>query len=144
MNNYQIDKIMKAIDSYRGTFSADTIPNDVGLCIVNTDTSCQPGEHWIAIYISSDRKHGEYFDSFGRPPDERFQRHLNKNCSNWTHNSKQLQSIASPFCGYYCIFYCVLRSRRIGMNAIVDSLTNDTGFNDIVVHAFICPLLCIK
>ena len=38
------------------------------LYVCNTDPNHKPaGEHWVTIYIDSDRR-GEYFDSFGMPP----------------------------------------------------------------------------
>jgi len=71
---------------------------------------------------------GEYFDSFGRPPSKPLERYMNRSCKNWTFNSRQLQSVVSSFCGHCCIYYCLLRSRGI----------TDTGFNDSMVHAFVC------
>jgi len=32
----------------------------------------------------------------------------------WNFNDSQLQSVASRFCGHYCVFYCIFRSRDIG------------------------------
>ena len=36
------------------------------------------------------------------------------------------------------VLYCILRSRGISMRSIVCSFTRDTGFNDVLVHGFIC------
>ena len=47
-------------------------------------------------------------------------------------------SVYSPFCGHYCVLYCILRSRGISMRSIVCSFTRDTGFSDVLVHGFIC------
>jgi len=44
----------------------------------------------------------------------------------------------SRFCGHYCVLYCILRSRGIDMHSIVSSFTRDTGFNDVLVHGFVC------
>jgi len=83
--------------------------------VSNTDPQHRPGRHWIAIYISSDRQFGEYFDSFGRDAPPSFVRFMNDNCMYWTFNETHLQSIASNFCGYYCVYYCILGSRGISM-----------------------------
>ena len=40
---------------------------------------------------------GEYFDSFGRRPTANFERYLNRHCSSWTFNRRQLQSVISNF-----------------------------------------------
>ena len=76
--------------------------------------------------------------SFGRRPTENFERYLNRHCSSWTFNRRQLQSVISKFCGHYCIYYCMLRSRGIDMPKIVNSFTTDTGLNDVLVHGFVC------
>jgi len=82
---------------------------------------------------------GEYFDSFGRRPPAIVEAYMNANCLNyWSFNERQLQSIASNVCGYYCVYYCMLRSAGIDMFKIVKSFTSDTGFNDVLVHGFLC------
>ena len=53
-------------------------------------------------------------------------------------NDKQLQSIVNKFCGYHCIYFCILRSRGLGMCKIVHSFSSDTGLNDALVHAHVC------
>jgi hypothetical protein len=138
MNTNEIDRILHKTPGYRGTFSCDTLPGLTGLVVANTDPHNRPGEHWIAIYISADRRHGEYFDSFGRRPTRVFEQYLNDNCLNWTYNTRQLQSIASRFCGFYCVYYCLLRSRNVSMQKIISNFTTDTGFNDVLIHRFIC------
>ena len=65
---------------------------------------------------------------------------MNRHCSSWTFNDRQLQSVVSRFCGHYCIYYCMLRGRGIDMCKIVSSFTGDTGLNDVLVHGFVCRL----
>ena len=86
----------------------------------------------MAMYV--DVECGVYFDSFGRPV---FKDFLNSNCNRWIFNDRQLQSICSRFCDHYCVYYCILRSSGIDLRKISRSLTNDTGFNDVLVHGFI-------
>jgi hypothetical protein len=142
MNTRDIDKFLRADPIcrkvFQGVFSVDTLPPNPRLLVCNTDPSTLPGKHWIAIYVDENGR-GEYFDSFGRPPNEHFARYMNKHCKlRWSFNSRQLQSIISSFCGYYCCFYCVFRSRRVNLNGIVKYFTTDTAFNDSIVHSFVC------
>ena len=123
--------------SFQGVFSIDTLPRNPHLLICNTDPSYKPGRHWIADYVDQ-RGRGEFFDSFGRPPDKHFERYMNEHCVNWTFNDKQLQSVISSFCGHYCCFYCVFRSRCVDMIRIVNLIMRDAAFNDSIVHAFVC------
>ena len=139
MNNLEIDFILRknCRQLFRGVYSSDTLPKNVrGLIVCNTDPHDRPGEHWVAMYVDGER--GEFFDSFGRPPTGVFKDFMNFNCKRWIYNDRQLQSICSRFCGQYCVFYCVLRSRGIDLRKITSSFTNDTGFNDVIVHGFIC------
>ena len=125
----------KIKSDYCGTFASDRLPtNRTGLMVSNTDPAHLPGTHWVAIYISKDRRCGEFFDSFGRPPGKHFTEYLDKNCSNWTYNRRQLQSVASKFCGHYCVLYCVWRHRGVDMSRFVNFFTRDTGFNDALVR----------
>ncbi len=124
-------------NTFQGVFSSDTLPNKPRLFICNTDPSNQPAQHWIAIHVD-DNGRGEYFDSFGRQPDKHFEHYMNEHCTRWTCNKRQLQSLISSFCGHYCCFYCMLRCRGANINRIVNYFTKDTGFNDVLVHDFVC------
>jgi len=53
------------------------------------------------------------FDSFGHRPNADFERYMNRHCVSWNFNAKQLQSVVSKFGGYYCIYFCILRSRDL-------------------------------
>jgi hypothetical protein len=99
--------------------------------------SSKPGSHWIVIFIDL-KGRGEYFDSFGRKPTTLFENYLNKNCTRWIFNTRQLQSIVSSYCGFYCCFYCMLRCRGFDLTRIVKIFTGDTGFNDSIVRGFVC------
>jgi hypothetical protein len=139
MNTKEIDELLKATckQDFQGVFSTDTLPSHPKLFVCNTDPSTKPGEHWIAIYVSKDGR-GEYFDSFGRQPEKHFIDYLNEHCRNWIYNKRQLQSIISSFCGYYCCLYCMYRCRGFDLNKVVNLFTTDTAFNDSIVHAFVC------
>ena len=78
-------------ENFDGVFSADNLPEEPRLLVVNTDPASQPGRHWVCICVENGR--GEYFDSFGLPPIAHFERYLNKHCSLWTFNQRQLQSV---------------------------------------------------
>jgi len=136
MNTDEIErKLSHRID---GVFSIDNLPDKPHLLVCNTDPSDKPGQHWVCIHVEDG--HGEYFDSFGRRPTTLFERYLNRHCSSWTFNDRQLQSVVSKFCGHYCIYYCMLRSRGVDMRKIVSSFSSDTGLNDALVHGFVCRL----
>ena len=136
MNSEDIERALKHVRDFDGVFAADELPDKPRLLVANTDPASRPGRHWVCICVENGR--GEYFDSFGRPPTVDFERYMDGHCSSWTFNRRQLQSVISRFCGHYCIYYCLLRSRGVDMSKIVNSLTSDTGLNDVLVHRFAC------
>ncbi len=139
MNGDQIDTFLKELcgDDFQGVFSCDTLPSKPRLLVCNTDPHDKPGTHWIAIYVD-DKGYGEFFDSFGMPVPTVFKQYMDKHCSYWTRNRRQLQSVLSRFCGHYCCLYVSYRFSGFDVNKIVSMFTNDTTFNDVLVHSFAC------
>ena len=144
MENVVIDRVLqKNCGIYRGIYPCDQLPDVVirpSVIVVNTDPSCRPGRHWICMFFGPDG-HGEFFDSFGLPPNRIFERYMDKHCFVWTFNYKQMQSLVSRFCGHYCIWYCMLKFRKVTLYELVRLTSNDTGLNDFLVHRFVCRLI---
>src|SRR5580698_7626499 len=135
MNTTAIEKALKKRcgRKFFGVYAIDRLPPDLPqrrplMMICNTDPHDKKGEH---------------FDSFGRLPEHIISSYLNKNCSVWTYNERQLQSVVSYFCGQYCIFYCLYRSVGYDLDNILKCFGRDTGLNDWFVHDFICRMLNI-
>ena len=137
MNGDQIERLLRNVKEFDGVFSVDNLPDEPRLLVCNLDPSHRSGSHWICIYVD-DKTVGEYFDSLGRAPDGALECYMNSKCSSWTYSRRQLQSILSAFCGHYCVYFCLLRSRGLTMNNIVASFSSDTAFNDYYVHSFVC------
>jgi len=76
--------------------------------------------------------------SFGRPPTKHFVDYLNEHYRSWIYNKKQLHSIISTFCGYYCCMYCIYRSGGFDLFKIINLFSTDTAYKDSIVHGFIC------
>ena len=117
MNTQQIDSILRRIlpknkVNFLGVFARDQIPyslfassNNFPLCFVaNTDPSTQPGEHWVAFFLSSPNKI-EFFDSYGLHP-----RVYDFTLPVTTYNHTQYQTFDSKVCGYFCILYLYSRT----------------------------------
>jgi hypothetical protein len=139
MNTREIDRFVRGAcrGIFQGIYSIDTLPETPRLLVCNTDPSHKPGQHWVALYVDS-RRRGEYFDSFGRRPPGIIEDYMNRHCVDWLFNVRQLKSAVSNYCGFYCCFYCVLRCRGVDLTRIVNSFTDDTGFNDSIVRNFVC------
>ena len=141
MENTVIDGVLRRnCGIYRGIYACDQLP-DVALrpsvIVVNTDRASQPGRHWICMFFDVDG-HGEFFDSFGVPPNRMFERYMDSHCISWTFNRKQMQSLVSRFCGHYCIWFCIMKFRKITLYELERVMSRDTGLNDFLVHRFAC------
>lgn len=103
MYTSQIQKCLHSCQNFLGVFSLDTIPRFIenGMLISNTAPSNAPGVHWVAMIVFD--RIGFYFDSYGEPPKEPFERLLNNSSDEWFFNSTQLQSVSSTVCGQWCI-----------------------------------------
>jgi len=138
MNTKEIDRFLRRrLQNFDGVFSIDTLPDRPRLLVCNTDPSDKRGRHWVCVYVENGRR--EFFDWFGRRPNETFECYLNRHCSSWSFNERQLQSVISKLCGHYCIYCCICRSRNTELRRkIVRSFTNDTALNDVLIHGFVC------
>lgn len=109
-------------DAFLGVFPIDKLPTEVKrypiLLIVNTDTSNLGGEHWFALYISSQRR-GEIFDSAAQPVDLRTRLWLNHFAHRWRRNHYVYQSLFSPICGAYVLYYILNRLRYASMEEVL-------------------------
>lgn len=104
--------------------------------IANTDTSSNPGEHWVAYYVHSPELI-EFFDSFAMPPIAYgFELHSHK------HNLLQIQSNTSDFCGHFCIYYLFHRALGKPLEFLIrDFSPVNLRQNDLKVNHFISPYL---
>jgi len=143
MNTDEIRRTLHVFPQFDDVYSSDTLlSHPHGLLVCNLDPAHCPCTHWVAIYI--DGNYGEYFDSIGRAPPDTIRNYLDRWCGGadkWIFNDCQVQSVISRLCGHYCIYYCALRSIAISLREIVASLSKDTAFNDVLVHAFVCKRL---
>jgi len=139
MNTKEIEDALRRarIKDFDRVFSAYTLPTKPHLLVVNTDDSHKAGRHWVYMWVNDGC--GVYFDLFGKRPTANFERYISDHCpSPWTFKSSQLQSVISRFCGHYCIWYCILRSRGIDLPKIVNRFTTDTALNDALAYRFVC------
>ncbi|GIX79477.1 uncharacterized protein CDAR_38391 [Caerostris darwini] len=126
--------------SFLGVFAADGIPSldqidDMAAIIVNTHSSGQPGEHWLLMVFSKARRYLDFFDSFGRHPDE-FYPHIANFVSTFPEvgwNTFPFQSPETSVCGYYCIFYLTKLFLKCGRESIFKELCSQENADQYVV-----------
>ena len=125
MDTFTIEELlMKELGHrvFKGVHSASMLPivgdissnRDISypFCFVaNTECQHNPGEHWVAFYFDRGGE-AHYFDSFGKQPLYRaWLNYLTGNSSQglWDYSKTQIQSLDSPACGHYCIYYLIKR-----------------------------------
>lgn len=144
LSNFDIDDIMKKYGNrYLGTIAHDEIiskvlpniqPLSEGCFIMNLDNHNLPGSHWIAVYFDGkNKKEIDYFDSFGRNPDEKTKTGLKAiadklNTNGYIKlkvNKIQKQDNNSNTCGWHSIKFCIdmLNGKHF---------TSSSGFDDHV------------
>jgi len=129
---------------YHGVFPIDKLPILHSLpaaLVINLDDSTEPGSHWVAIYIET-KSSCEYFDSYGREPEEKLRTYMNKYASKIKFNKKCIQQPLTATCGQFCIYYLIWRSRGVPLKNIVNSL--DKSYADEFVTGFVNKLFKIN
>ena len=132
--------------TFHGVFPSDMLPRGrlqqrpVSL-VVNTHPHNLPGEHWLAIYLSDDKK-GEFFDSYGHAPTHQqfpktIMKFLRRNASVTIFQPRQLQAPESSVCGYHCVFFLHHRSKGLTFKQIQEMYSRDLGRNDQMVEHFV-------
>ena len=142
MDNLQLESIIiqdkYAKRNFCGVIPIDYLPKKklTKTCsfIVNTDNSSEPGKHWVAIYAPI-KGYIEYYDPFGlKPLNIEIYEFININKKNFTYNAEPIQSSYSSKCGLFCLFYILLRSRKISTEKINKFFNNFTNHNDYIIE----------
>ena len=123
--------------SFIGVFARDKLPevkNYPTSFILNTQPTYKPGEHWLAVYFNKDRL-CEFFDSFVFPPSiYGLDKYLKSKSSDFVSNTQQIQDNDSASCGYYTIFFILLKNRNFSLDEIISFFSkNNFKLNDYLV-----------
>lgn len=129
--------------AFLGIFSIDTLPKQIKhlpiLFIINTQTSNLQGQHWKAVYISSD-KYGEVFDSLAMPVSLHLQNWLNTFTRKWSSSKRTIQYPFSASCGAFVIYFVLNRLKAKSMKTCLAMFKNNLIYNDALVVNFIKDL----
>lgn len=127
MDSKQIYRILKADRAveelnFLGVFPIDLIPMSAQkfpcCMVINTKPHDHPGEHWVAVVKTEDRK-GIFFDSYGVPPYNLPEiGDVLNNCNEWTFNDIPLQSLYSTVCGQYVIFFLTHIAKGLSQHTV--------------------------
>lgn len=140
MNTTDINTILRGrCSAFLGTYPSNHLPEgDEGWAVINLDDCRSPGTHWVVVGIG---KQCEYFDSFGvLPLSDSILKYLKNKCvKGWWYNDVSFQSPTSSMCGYYCIYFILMRCKGHSPCNIVKTLASIRN-PDIYVHDFVAAL----
>ena len=137
MNTGMVNKLMENFPTFQGTFPCDLLPKSkAGMSfIVNTETSRENGQHWVAVYIS--QKTYYVFDSFGRSieqfpdPFKMYMQASSKGFDVCT-SKRHLQLLTSTSCGNWCLYY--LYCKHMDYKSIFAPFSTNNVTNEIKLH----------
>ena len=145
LSNHEIDMILKTVPFFKGTFSADTLPSIPRSCkslnafIVNTASQSMRGEHWVGLVIN-ERRECYYFDSFGEQlTNLPILYSLKKmGIGTYKYNTKEIQSIFSNSCGYFCMAFVLAWKLKIPYDVFIEQFSEKKQENnEYVCYEFI-------
>lgn len=149
LTTFELDELIKKYgddktnEAFIGIYAIDTLPQQIlrlpMLLIVNTQASNLPGEHWKAIYISSERI-GEIFDSLATPISIYLQKWMNAFTHKWSLSKITIQNPLSATCGAFTLYFVLNRLRKKSMKDCMSIFTNNLYHNDMLMKTFVDEL----
>jgi hypothetical protein len=145
MNSLEVECLVSKTYYHRGhyahfvgVFSSDNIPRKFSKwpasLIANTDSSDEPGEHWVAFYQHRPYSAIEYFDSYGNDP---VYYDMNVPFEFESVNTTQLQSETSRVCGHYCVYYVTCRPHCAAKALMHNLMAGSFSVRDQAVQEFV-------
>lgn len=134
MKGREIERFISAVPKLKSFMlpvcSIDNLPCKItkfpfGI-IFNSDVLSGPGKHWICLY-SEKEGHVEFFDSLGfdiNHYNENLRKFIERNEFICISNTFRVQSKFSISCGFYTLFYVLMRARGYSMRNITDCFEN--------------------
>jgi hypothetical protein len=100
------------IPNFRGCFYRDNLktiqPNSSYIINLNSELDehgkRNTGSHWVAL-LTNDMKQAIYFDSYGERETVEIRNLLKCNHYKIGHTSKNIQSLMSNLCGFFCLLF---------------------------------------
>jgi hypothetical protein len=141
LSDIDINHILKSQGiKLNGIFMKDELPSKLkrGFYVISLQSSnIGNGTHWTVLYYNY--RNSLYFDAFGFVPPVDVEQKLNR----YTYNDKQIQSLESTACGFYCVAFIIFMYRRkkveleLGFKLFVDAFSNNTKKNDTLLHNYL-------
>ena len=142
LSNHDIDVLVKKLNipNFRGCFYRDKLksvqPNSSYIINLNSELdehgNRNSGSHWCCL-VTDDMKQAIYFDSYGEKEPNEIRNLLKCNQYKIGHTSKNIQSLMSNLCGFFCLsfIYFLTVSKYRTKNIINDASIYLDLFEDL-------------
>jgi hypothetical protein len=114
LSNHDIDELVTkmGISNFKGCFYKDKLskiqPNSSYIINLNNElnehNNRNTGSHWTCL-ITNDMKQAIYFDSYGEREPNEIRNLLKSKQYSIAHTSKNIQSLMSNLCGFFCLSF---------------------------------------
>ena len=134
LSTNNIDNVLGQYALFKGTYPCDLVPISLNIkpqaFVVNTENSRSPGEHWVGLIIK--QTNCWYFDSLGNELQNQEVLHsLRKiGVKKYFFNHKQIQSVNSSSCGYFCIAFVLSFILGISYEDFLSEFSENVDQND--------------
>ena len=141
LSTINLNTMLKNYEIFMGTFPSDQVSikksNNPQAFIVNTAPSASAGEHWTALIVSN--KKCLFFDPLGDEMQNVYLLKMLKSVgiTKYEYNSRQIQSIFSNNCGYYCIAFILSFIGGFSYPSFLNKFVSDLEQNDHLCNLFI-------
>ena len=138
LSNFQIDTYFHGNRRYGGCFSKDQVRDirEGKFYILNLDTKSGPGTHWC-LFSTMNPKFALWFDSYGEPMPEQelawTQKHRGGNA---IYNTRDLQSLNSSACGYFCLYVADHLLKGFSLHDILACFSDKTRENEAILAKY--------
>ena len=157
LSNYDLEELIikMGINNFKGCFYKDTLktiePSSSYIINLNSEFNEKQernaGSHWVAL-ITDDLKKAIYMDSYGEKEPNEIKNLLKSNQYKIAHTSKNIQSLMSNLCGFFCLAFIYFltvskyRTKNIINDAsiILDLFEDLDLINDVYKNEFILSL----
>jgi hypothetical protein len=114
LSNHDIDELVQKLNipNFKGCYYKDKLktiqPNSSYIINLNSELdekgNVNKGSHWVAL-LTDDMKQCIYFDSYGEKEPNEIRNLLKCNQYKIGHTSKNIQSLLSNLCGFFCLSF---------------------------------------
>ena len=141
LSTSDINSMLRHINMFAGTYPSDIVPvirkKYPQAFVINTAPEMFSGDHWTALILSDDRCF--YFDSLGYPIQNiSLLKSLKRaGVKDYKYNSRQIQSVLSNSCGYYCAAFILSFVHGVSYSSFISNFVTELKENDDICFRFI-------